>query len=136
MCQVETHWVSCTEGKIQEWNGKITFEDRKTERKKNLRLTKLSKYLRYGCENTHISAVSVSHRAGVYKSIPASHMNVWQKTAETWHRHMRRCGLSCNGAERFLYMRAFKGQGSRNCLENYISSHHFNLEKEKKSEND
>lgn len=57
----------------KETERKDTVGDRK---KKSLMLTKLSNYLRYGCENTHISAVSLSHRAAVYESIPACSMNV------------------------------------------------------------
>lgn len=62
-----------------------------TDRKeKDLKLTDLSKYLRYGCENTHISAVSVSHRAAVYDSVPTGLMNVSQKTVSAQYRRVLR----------------------------------------------
>ncbi len=48
-------------------------------------LTKPCKYLRYGCENTHISAVCLSHRAAVYKSIPASLMNIAENCQDLAH---------------------------------------------------
>ncbi len=57
------------------------------ERKKSSVLTKLLNYLRYGCENTHMSAVSLSHRAAVYESIPACLMNVSQESVRTWYIH-------------------------------------------------
>lgn len=64
-------------------------------------LTKLSKHLRYGCENTHTSAVSLSHRAAVDETIPTSLMNVQKKTVRTWHIDVLGCGLSCNSADCF-----------------------------------
>lgn len=49
---------------------------------------KLSNYVRFGCENTHISAVRLGHRAAVDGGIPAGFVHVWQEAVRVLGTHV------------------------------------------------